>query len=158
MSLLWLLTSLTLGQTLPEIQAETLSGAAITLPSSLTAAHTVLVLSFQREHQEVSDTWRPHLAGLAAAGDVGWYELAFLDVSAPVKLAIGTAMDMGIRDEQARKHVAPVWSSHEAVRKQLGIEDDQQAAIVVVDRAGAVTFKAAGPPTDETVAALKAAL
>lgn len=73
MSLSWVFTTFALGQTLPQIQAETLSGVKLDLPSSLKTTHTLLVLSFQREHQEISHAWRPHLAELAKDSEVGWY-------------------------------------------------------------------------------------
>ena len=130
-----------MGQSLPQIEAETLSGTKLSLPSGLSADHTVLVLSFQRDHQEVSNAWRPHLAEMAKSGSVTWYELAFLDVSTPVRLAVGTAMDYGITDAVARKHVAPVWSSHAGVRKALGITSDQEVVVAVVNKSGAMNIQ-----------------
>lgn len=145
-------------QVTPDINAETLSGAKVALPGSLSADKTVLVLSFEREHQSSSNEWRPHLVKMAKAGSVDWLELAFLDVSAPMKLAIGTAMSVGITDETARKHVAPVWSSADAVTKAFGITKMDEVALVVVDKAGKMTHSQSGGPSDAKVASLKKAL
>lgn len=155
----WLLvTSLSFAQTTPTIEAETLSGTKVALPGSLSKAHTVLVLSFEREHQDASNQWRPHLAKLAKGGSVDWLELAFLDVSTPMRLAIGTAMDLGITDDVARAHVAPVWTSADAVTKAFGISNVGEVAVVVVDKAGKMTFKQSGAPSADKVAALGKAL
>ena len=156
MLLVWM--GLAFGQTMPAVQAETLSGQAIALPGSLKAARTVLVISFQREHQAVSTAWRTHLLTLNKEGRVDWFELAYLDVSAPMRLAIGTAMDLGTTDAIARAHVAPVWASHEPVRKALGVASDAEVAVVVLDKQGAVVAKVMGDPSEANVKALKAAI
>ncbi|MEN0068575.1 MAG: hypothetical protein AAGA48_41040 [Myxococcota bacterium] len=150
--------TLSFAQTVPSIEAETLSGNKVALPGSLSKAHTVLVLSFEREHQQTSNEWRPHLAKLAEGGQVDWLELAFLDVSGPVRMAIGAAMDLGVSDKVARAHVAPVWSSADAVTKAFSISDKGDIAVVVVDKSGKMTFKESGKPSDAKVAALKKAI
>ncbi|MEM6961067.1 MAG: hypothetical protein AAF550_04920, partial [Myxococcota bacterium] len=145
---------LSFAQVTPSIEAETLSGDKVALPGSLSSAQTILVLSFERGHQSASNDWRPHLAKLAKGGSVDWLELAFLDVSTPMQLVIGTAMSAGITDEVARKHVAPVWSSADAVVKAFGIAKQDQVALVVVDAKGKMTFKQSGEPSADKVAAL----
>jgi len=150
--------SLSFAQNTPKIEAETLSGAKIELPGSLTRDHTVLVLSFEREHQSASNEWRPHLAKLAKGGKVDWLELAFLDVSTPARLAIGTAMNLGITDESARAHVAPVWASADPVVKAFGIASTSEVALVVVDKQGKMTHVQSGGPSTDKVASLTKAL
>ncbi len=149
---------LSFAQNTPKIQAETLSGDQVALPGSLSAEKTVLVLSFEREHQAASNAWRPHLVKLAEPGQVDWLELAFLDVSTPMQLVIGTAMSAGITDETARKHVAPVWSSADAVTKAFSITETDQVAVVVVDKTGKMTHRQSGEPSADKVATLTKAL
>ncbi|MBX2801282.1 MAG: hypothetical protein KTR31_26630 [Myxococcales bacterium] len=158
---MWLvygLASVALAQNLPSVSTETLAGDAIELPSGLKADRTVLVISFEREHQEVSNAWRPHLSSMASAGKVDWLELPFMDVSTPMQLVISTAMKATISDDEARSHIAVVWSSADSVRSALGISSADEVAIVVVDKAGALQWKGSGAPTDANVAAVKAAL
>lgn len=150
-------------QTLPDIKAETVAGAAKQLPGDLAESKTVMVLSFQKEHRETSNAWRPHLSKLAASPEIDWLEVAFIDL--PYLATFFTSEDEvrkkyreGLTDSTTREHVAIVFDSADSVTKAFSISDTSKVAVVVVDKSGKMTFKASGGPSDANVGAIKKAV
>lgn len=154
----WFLFAQGLAQSLPPVDTQTLSGRSVVLPAAASAERTVLLLAFRQRHQDDLDAWRPHLAALAAPGEVDWVELPYVDVPRLLKGIIRAAMDRSIDDPVTRDHFAPVWGSPAQVQAGLQITDDEQIVVLVVDRGGEVLWRRTGPPGADGPAALEAAL
>ena len=148
------LAAIAAAQTLPTVSTTTLSGRPVVVPDPDQDGRTVVLLAFARDHQDDLDAWRPHLVTLGC----NWVEIPFIDVPWVLRRLIRGAMDRSIDDTVTRNHLAPVWGDADAVRRSVGIEEDDEIVVIVVDPRGRVLHRHDGPPGTTGPASLADAL
>jgi len=130
----------------PNIAARDLQGLDVTLPDAFAGERNVVIVAFQRHHQELVDSWVPWLEEHAAA-DAGlrFYELATIGrLWAPVRPFIDGGMASAIREPVVLQRTLTIYGDVHKVTRPLGIVDRSTITVLLVDGGGAVRWTTTG--------------
>jgi hypothetical protein len=147
---------LQLGEVLPMVTGETLSGKQLELPSADAGSTRVLMFSFSKAAGADSRLWSEHLA--KETGPVLSFRVIMLE-SVP-RLVRGMAV-AGIKSgvpAADRNRTILVYKDEDAWKKRLSVTDDKHAYVVLIDGKGRVGWMSSGPFTDGGYAELRKAL
>lgn len=132
----------------------------VALPGALDADRSVVMMAFKRRHQADSELCYPLLSSAAAEVDTVPWELLMLPTAMPGfargLMRRGLVGSTAAGPRQERKLM--VFGDVGEARELLGIPDDEQVQVMVVDRAGQVLWRQAGPCTTQLHTDLRAAL
>jgi hypothetical protein len=155
--MLSLLAALLLQSAFPALDAETLTGEAVSLPEGLPGP-TVMVVGFQRDHDDELLGWVEGM-GLKQPDAAPWRQLTVLgERPGFVKFFIENWMEAKISEEGLRERVIMLYRDREETAQSLGLSGTQDVAAMVVSPGGAILARAEGPFTEEKAAALRRAL
>ena len=144
----------------PRLSARDLDGHDVTLPAGLPGDWNVVIIAFQRQQQELVDSWVPWLEDRAAA--TPWLRFAELPAIGlqwrAARQVIDGGMSAAIRDQQARQRTLTVYTDLRRVTAPLGISDRNTIWLFLVDRAGQVRWHGSGGRDPVTAASLAEAL
>jgi hypothetical protein len=126
--------------------ARDLQGLDVTLPGAFRGERNIVLIAFQRRHQELVDSWVPWLEGHAAADpDFRFYELPTIGrIWAPMRHFIDGGMAAVIREPRILKRTFTIYGDVRHVTRPLGIEDRSTITLVLVDGSGTVRWSGAG--------------
>ncbi len=132
----------------PAIPTANLQRQRLTAPTDLEGRFNLALIAFRQWHQGLVDTWLDFARALEAetAGGVKYYE--FPTISARNSLAqlfINEGMRAGIRNSTARERTMTLYVDMNAFLQALEIEDVETIYALLIDRAGAVWWRARGP-------------
>ena len=130
----------------PNITARSLEGREVRLPEGFGGERNMAVVAFQRQQQELVDSWVPWLEERAAA-DQGFcfYELPTIGrIWIPVRRFIDGGMASAIRDPVIFRRTLTVYGDVGRVTGPLGIEDRSTIALLLVDGTGVVRWSGSG--------------
>jgi hypothetical protein len=148
------------GISFPQLGARDLDGREVTLPAGLPGEWTVVIVAFQRQQQELVDSWVPWLEERAAV--TPWLRFAELPAIGlqwqPARPVIDGGMAAAIRDQQTRQRTLTVYTDLRRVTAPLGISDRNTIWLFLTDRAGRVRWRGSGGWDPAAAAALAAAL
>lgn len=144
----------------PTIAAESLDRTSILLPSQLEGTENLLLLSWARDQGPQLDTWTA-VSQAMQHSDAGFRVYKML-VSAPENILYRWWETASLRADETDPELLhwniPLYTDKTALRRSLGLENDEHSvAALLVDKAGHVLWKAEGPSTASTRAALLAA-
>jgi len=144
----------------PPVTARNLEERSFQLPGDLEGTLNVVLVGFAQEQQADMDTWLPKLRALAAAVPaLRVYEMPVAPRSAAVmRWMIDGGMRRNIPDRAAREATITLYVDKAAFRTSLGLPDESRIYVLLVDRAGTVRWRAAGPYTAAGFAALERAV
>jgi hypothetical protein len=137
---------------LPRIAGQDMADTPVTLPDDLLAPATVIVLAFDDGQQ---------LATLTEEDpQVGYLSLAPLpDLAAPIRVLVTLPMKAAATTPALRAAtIVSFLDDQAAFLAALGIEGTDDAALLVVNRAGQVLWRGDGAYTPAAEAALRGAL
>lgn len=142
----------------PTVKSANLEGRRYTLPRDLEGELNVLLIPFQRWHQELVDTWTPGLRALMARfPTLRYYELPTLPPMNPIyRMSLDLGMKMGIPDRDAREATITLYLDKERFRQSLAIADETTVTVLLVTRDGAIHWRTTGVWTEEAGQALAA--
>ena len=156
------------GTRFPAVRGRSLLGAEVALPAGLPADRTLVVVAFQRWHQERVDRWiaravaagvPPTTRGLAGPVPVAVVELPVLSGQwRPVRRFIDGGMTAGIGDPDILARTITVYTDVHAFCRSLGIPDNADVHALVAGRDGAILARGRGDPDDAAWAAVATAL
>jgi hypothetical protein len=141
----------------PEIRTKDLNGREVVMPDELEGELNLLVLAYEQYQQAEVDTWVPVLEELERLRKSFFY----YEVPMPgplgsfQRIRLDGWMKMGIRDERTRARTLTLYVDRASIREPLGIESESTIALVLVDRSGAVVWKALGPRSSAVEASLR---
>ncbi len=143
----------------PTIAAESLDKTPILLPSQLEGTENLLLLSWARDQGPQLDTWTSVAQALQHT-DSGFRVYRML-VSAPENVLYRWWEIASLRADETDPELlhwnVPLYTDKTALRRSLGLENDEHSVVaLLVDKAGHVLWKAEGPSTTSTRAALLA--
>ena len=144
----------------PTVSARNLEGLGVTVPEAFAGDRNVVLVAFQRQHQDLVDSWVPWLEEHAAA-DPGlrFYELPTIGrIWAPVRNLIDGGMAAAIREPVVLRRTLTVYGDVNRLTVPLGIEDRSTIALVLVDGSHAVRWAGSGAFSPDTAADLELAL
>lgn len=142
----------------PAIEAETVSGRVVKLPTLLTAPRTVVLAAYSEEQQQDVDRWMAALE--LKARNIPWLQVPVLGKTNPFfQNLILTGLRRGLPDKADRERVAVTFVEGEEFRRSMALSGEGRVMnAMVVDRSGTVALRLDGPYTPEKGARLLAAL
>ncbi len=144
----------------PTVTSKNLEGRPMTLPADFAGERNVVFVAFKREQQDMVDTWLPFVKTVVArTPDTDFYEIPTIGpLIRLLQWTINRGMRGGIPDVEARKRTVTLYLDKAPFRKSLGITTEETIHVLVVDRAGHVSWRETGPFTEAKGAALADAL
>ena len=134
------------GPTFPNVAARNLQGFDVTLPDAFDGERNVVLIAFQRNHQDLVDSWVSWLERRAGT-DPGlrFYEVPTIGrIWAPVRNFIDGGMAASIREPAILQRTLTVYGDVNRLARPLGIEDRSTISILLVERPGRVRWQATG--------------
>lgn len=144
----------------PHVRGRDLQGRDVELPRDLAGHRNVAVIAFQREHQDLVDSWVPWLESRAAA-DPTFRFCEIPSISGRWSLArrfIDGGMAASIRVPEVLARTITYYGDLDRVTRPLRITDRGTIWLVVVDADGGVGAVERGAYDEETAARVAAAL
>ena len=144
----------------PTVKGSNLEGRRYVLPDDLEGEVNVLLIPFQRWHQDLVDTWSPALRGLMARYPaMRYYELPTLPRMNPIyRMSLDYGMKMGIPDRAAREATITLYLDKDAYRHALGIPGEETIVVMLVTPAGDILWRITGAHSPESERGLVVAL
>ena len=137
------------------IQSADLNGKTVNLPADFSAPRTLLLVAFQREHQDLIDGWAQGLK--LKPTDADWYELPVVGAMNPIgQKFLDGAMKSGIQGDDKRSRVITLYTDQKKWIAPLGKTKTDTIYIVVVDKDGEVTALQEGAFSPEKLKAIVA--
>jgi len=130
----------------PRLLARDLEGRDRWLPEAFSGERNVVLVAFQRRHQELVDSWLPWLEARSSQ-DAG---LRFFEVPtiariwAPVRNFIDGGMAAAIPDPAVRRRTLTLYGDLSRLTGPLQITDRQTITVLLVDRGGQVRWSGTG--------------
>ncbi len=146
--------------TFPPVTANNLNKEPVAFPHGLNGERNLVIVAFQRDQQKDVDTWLAVLPAIAASHPkFAYYEVPTIDKLNPmVRWFIDRGMRGGIPDKAQRARTVTFYIDKKPFRSALGIEDENQIHLFLIDRAGKVLWRAKGVATAEARESLGKAL
>jgi hypothetical protein len=147
-------SALHLGDALPEISGQTLSGKQLTLPRDAAGKPAVVSFSFSKTGGKDSALWSEHIEkDFPAIG----HPYTLMMIEAAPKFVRGMIISSSKKDmpEQAQDRCIPMDHDEDAWKKRIGFTDDNKAYIFLLAPDGHIRWKSSGAFSDTEYAALK---
>ena len=144
----------------PTVKGANLEGRRYVLPADLEGEVNVLLIPFQRWHQDLVDTWVPVLRNLMARYPaMRYYELPTLPRMNPIyRMSLDYGMKMGIPDRGAREATITLYLDKDAYRRALAIPNEDTITVMLVTRDGDILWRTTGAYSTEGERSLAVAL
>ncbi len=152
--LLVLLLSVAFAADLGAVEGRTLAGDEVSFAAMIDAELTLLVVPFERDQTDDMLTWYEPAEQLPAS-------LAVTPLLPRGIRALRRIIDRGMAKKMSRarqRRTATFYVDKDPLKEHLGIEVEDELAILLLARDGRVLFRGTGPWTSSTEAALRAAL
>lgn len=153
---------LTVGDALPTLEAQALSGQQAVLPRDARGHGFVLVVGFSKAAAKTSRPWmdgcRVAAAARSAAPELDCYDVRMVeDVPRVFRGAVEHGMKSGLPVELQRNALL-VYSENAAWRERLEMTDKKGTSVIACDAKGRVRATASGPFTEAELARLLEAI
>ena len=144
----------------PTVQASNLNRRAFNLPADFESERNLVIVAFQRDQQEVVDTWTTPIRDLLSRyPDLRFYELPTISQGNPLFRAwLDGAMRGGIPDHQGREQTITLYVDKVAFRQALGLPHEDTIYVLLVDREGHVFWRGEGEYSAQIAAELEPVL
>ena len=144
----------------PVVTSTNLSRRKFTLPADFEGDLNVILIAFQRWHQQRVDTWIPFVGRLEEEhAGVRYYELPVIQrLNVLGRSFIDGGMRAGIPDPKARARTITLYLDKVAFRSALELPGEEDIYVLLVDRQGRVLWRAQGAFTHEKGESLDAAI
>ena len=144
----------------PQVEGANLERRPFVLPRDIERELAIVLVAFQREHQDACNTWLPVARAIEERNpDVCVYELPVIRrMSRLSRWMLDTAMRRGIPDRYAREHTITLYLDKPEFRRAVGIDSEDQIEVMLVDRNGRLLWRRAGPCDPAGQAALERAV
>jgi hypothetical protein len=142
---------LTVGERLPELKGEYLTGRIAVLPGASSGRAALLLLGFSYDSRLAVEAWAKRFrAGFDQNPSVTFYEVPMIGGMARLgKWFIDSGMRRGT-PKADHEHVITVYGGVDPWKQRLGAKDGKAAYLIVLDKSGRVAWLHAGP-FDEAV-------
>jgi len=143
--------------TFPPLQARNLNGRTFNLPTDLGGRYAVLLIAFQRWHQDLVDGWFPFLDQLLALyPELRAYELPMIGVAYSLaRPFIDGGMAASIGDPAVRERTLTIYTDVRRAMAALAIRSNETITLLLVDRSGTIFWREEGAFQAERAAGLE---
>lgn len=133
----------------PTVQGSNLEGRRFTLPRDFEGDVNLVLIAFEQWHQPIVDTWLPFTRSLVAElPHVRCYELPTIQRMGWLnERMLDYAMRVGIPDVKTRRATITLYLDVPDFCRALDLPTSRQIYALLVNRAGEVLWRAAGPYT-----------
>jgi hypothetical protein len=148
------------GVTFPVLAARNLQGLDVMVPEAFAGELNVVIVAFQRNHQDLVDSWIPWLEERAETDpELRFYEIPTIGrIWAPVRNFIDGGMAASIREPVILQRTLTVYGDVNRLTRPLGIRDTSTISLFLVERGGAVRWHGTGRFEPATATSLDDAL
>ena len=135
----------------PEVVGSNLLGTEIRVPSDLEKELNVVLIAFQRWHQNVVDSWVPFLEVLAEQHpNIDYYELPTIRrMNWLYRSMLDNGMKAGIPSQTTRRRTITLYLDKQSFREGLDIPDEDDIHLFLVRQDGAILWRETGVFTRE---------
>jgi hypothetical protein len=144
----------------PRVIGRNLDGRELVFPDDFAGDVTCAIVAFRQQHQQLVDTWLPHLAQRAEQHpQLSYYELPAIGKRWVIARSfIDGGMARAITDQGTRERTVTVYGYVAQLVEGLELAGTDTIAIVLVARGGAILWQSTGSFTSDAAAELDAAL
>lgn len=148
-----------LGQ-FPAVQATSLDGARLDLPSNFSGQLNLVIISFAREQQQEVDSWIPAARKIESAhAKFRYYELPTTSrENLLYRWWFNGALRSNTTDKDLRNRILTAYVSKGAFKKALHIENEKRVVAILVDQKGRIYWRADGSYMNPEMPALLSVL
>ena len=148
------------GTAFPQVVGINLEGEDVALPAGFEGTRNLVAIGFEREHQTDIDTWIAVADELMPLREgLRFYEVPTIyELGAASRLWINNGMRQGIPASEARARTITVYLDRDAFNEALAISGVEDIHVLLLDEAGKVIWRAAGPVTADARVSLERAL
>ena len=144
----------------PTLRAENLLGEQFAIPDGLPGEVRLVFVAFQQRQQTLVNSWLA-VADQIEADYPGLRYFELPTIATPYRLMkpiIDNGMRSGIPSDDARARTITVFTNVGDFVEETGLSGRDDIAVFLLDAEGRIRFSARGPRTDESEAALRAAI
>lgn len=136
----------------PTVTGANLLRQSYTLPYELEGELNLLLVAFYAAQQPVVDTWLPLAEEIEQAQpEFRYYEVPVIQEMNPIAhTIIDEGMRTGIADPEARRRTITLYLDKRPFMQKLGLPDERNVYLLLVDRLGNILWRASGFYTPET--------
>jgi len=146
--------------TFPTVNGSNLLRQKLTLPQDFQGKFNLVFIPFQQWQQSEVDSWIPLAGELEETYDgLFYYELPTIQSKGVLyKTFINEGMRAGIPNPKSRERTITLYLDKPEFRAALAMLDEEHIYILLIDRQGNEFFRARGPYSPESEAALRQTL
>lgn len=136
----------------PTITGQNLPGTEFTLPADFAGDYIIVLTPFDREQQQLANTWLPLAGELASAySGLTYYNVPiFPDLAAPIRMMSRTGLTALIDDDHLRQVTITVFlEDREAFLTALEVPDVEHIRVYLLNADGDVLWQTSGEYTVE---------
>ena len=141
----------------PEVEGRNLQFEDRVFPQDFVGEWNLALVAFQREHQELINTWLPEAEELEGRfPGFAYYEFPIIrELGGLSQRFIDGGMRVAVRQAKARERTVTFYTDKERFRTALQIPGEETIHVILVDPAGEVLWRTTGPLTAEKLTALE---
>ncbi len=135
----------------PVVSGFNLDRREFQFPRDFGGDYNLVIVPFQRYHQQIVNTWIPFAQDVEASfPEFVYYELPTIyEMPALSRTFLNEGMRAGIPDQMARERTITLYLNKETFKSALGIPNEDDIYLFVVDRAGEIVWRTTGAYTAE---------
>jgi len=130
----------------PEVEGKNLESKSYKLPYDLEGELNVLLVPFQRWHQNLVDSWGPYLEKITQRfAGVKFYEVPSLNSAYKMmSFVIDGGMRAGIPSKEVRERTITTYINKSKFKKALEIPNEQTIYLFLVNKKGEILWRQSG--------------
>ena len=131
----------------PRVTGTNLKRQKYSLPNDFEGELNLVLVAFLREQQLMVNTWLPTADLLEKIHpELRYYELPTISrLNLFARWFINTGMRSGIKDPKSRQRTITLYLDKKPFRKAMGIPDEENIYIFLVDKQGRIVWRSEGP-------------
>jgi len=140
----------------PRLSGENLNGKKYSIPDDLSGSIKIIAVGFDRNHQEIINTWIPVLDNiLDKENKIKLFELPIIyEMKYPGRIWLNNAMRIGIPDLKSRERTITIYTNRDFLIKELNLNITESYLFVINNR-GKILWLTSGPATEVKIDFLK---
>lgn len=144
----------------PPTEGSNLAKRAFNLPDDFEGELNVVLVAFQRWHQNQVDTWAPLLDELEhTVPGLRYYELPVIrGMNRFSQWMLDEGMRAGIPSQPVRARTITIYTDKERFRVALKMPEENHIYVMLVSRQGEILWRGRGAYTQEAAVSLKEAI
>lgn len=130
----------------PETPGRNLHLEDRTYPRDFVGTWNLAFVAFQREHQEIINTWLPEAEELEEAyPGLAYYELPIIrELGGLAQGFIDRGMRVAVRSDKARERTITFYTDKERFKESLELQDEETIYVLLIDAEGRVLWRDRG--------------